>query len=418
LVARTAAARFDKEGYSLSDGRAPVIRFSSRTNWDLTPNAVKVLVNEVRARGRDIVDLTETNPTHVGLATPGLLEEMIAPHGSMSYEPEPFGMRSAREAVVRDLAQGGAACRADQMFLSASTSEAYAWIFKLLCDPGDEVFLPAPSYPLFSYLTAAESVRVAHYPLIRDEGFRIDIDQLAASLSPRARAIVVVHPNNPTGTLVHETDARALEDLALERGLAIVSDEVFRDSLWQAPKSEKRTTFAGERRALTFVLGGLSKSCCAPGLKLAFTSVHGPSDEVESALSRMEVIADTFLSVATPVQLALADILAKRPVIQAELSVRLVANLASLDRAIESVGGRGGVRRLPADGGWSAVLEVPRTNDEATWVKRLLLEDGVLVHPGYFFDFEREGFLVVSLLPDEMAFARGIQAVVARTSEG
>jgi aspartate/methionine/tyrosine aminotransferase len=391
-----------------------VTRFSTRTNWNLATNEIHELVRRMRADKRPILDLTETNPTRVGFVSPLALTEFLAREDAALYAPDALGLASARESVARDLQMQGVAADSNEMFLSASTSEAYAWIFKLLCDAGDEILVPAPSYPLFAYLAGIENVGVHSYPLAREDGFRIDPDRLRASLTPRVRAIVIVHPNNPTGTLVYEEDAKAVERIAAEHGAAIVSDEVFRGFTFGTVSPTRRATFAGDRPALTFVMGGLSKSCAAPGLKLAFTTVHGPKQVVREALHRLEVIADTFLSVATPIQLALPRVLEHRPRIQEEILTRLRANLRALDGAVADGGAAIGIRRLQADGGWSAILEVPRTEDEATWVRRLLVEDGVLVHPGYFFDMHAEGYLVVSLLPEEAPFRDGVARLVRR----
>ena len=392
------------------------MRFSSRVAWDLSPNRIHDELSRARREGRTVIDLTETNPTHVGLLEPAKLAPLLSPRGAAAYAPHPLGIASAREALGRDLRMSGVAADPESMFLTASTSEAYAWIFKLLCDPGDEVLVPQPSYPLFAYLAGIESVRVRPYKLAREEGFRIDCAAMATMIDQKTRALIVVHPNNPTGTLVCEEDARALETLAAERGIAIISDEVFRDYLFAGVPKSKRHSFAGERSALTFVLGGLSKSCAAPGLKLAFTTVHGPAPTVRAALDRIEVIADTFLSVGTPIQLALPSVLACRQAITQEILARTRENLGAIDRAVEAHGAASGVRRLPSDGGWCAVLEVPRTEDEETWVRTLLDEEAVVVHPGYFFDMEKEGYLVVSLLPEPHIFAPAIAKMVQRVS--
>jgi aspartate/methionine/tyrosine aminotransferase len=274
------------------------------------------------------------------------------------------------------------------------------------------VLVPSPSYPLFSYLCDVEGVRARSYPLLRDEAFRIDVGAIARAVGERTRAVVVVHPNNPTGTFARRDDAEALDALAAERGLVIVSDEVFADYPFGPLKGTKLPTFAGPRAALTFVLSGLSKVACAPQLKLGWTSVHGDDEAVRLAMSRLEVIADTFLSVSTPVQVALPAILERVPRIQEEVLARLRENLAAIDRAIEARGPHAPVRRLDADGGWSALLEVARTRTEDEWASSLLREHGVIVQPGYFYDMDREGFLVVSLLPEPERFRAGIERVV------
>jgi len=395
-----------------------MMRFSARVSWNLAENGIQHELARAHGEGRPIVDLTETNPTRVGLREPSKIEPLLARSGAISYDPSAFGLASARESVAEHLRAAGVPSDPDAMFLTASTSEAYAWIFKLLCNPGDDVLVPQPSYPLFEYLAGIESVRARPYFLAREDGFRLDVAAIARDLQPTTRAIVVVHPNNPTGTLIFEEDAVALERIAEERGVAIVSDEVFRDHLFYGVPPGRRRTFAGERGGLTFVLGGLSKSCAAPGLKLAFTTVHGRAATVRAALDRLEVIADTFLSVGTPIQLALPDVLALQPSIRREILARLHENLGTMDRAVADFGVASGVRRLGCDGGWNAVLEIPRTKDEETWVRELLKEDGVRVHPGYFFDMQNDGYLVVSLLPEPERFAAAIRCVVQRVSRG
>ena len=330
------------------------VRFSARTGWNLAENELSKKVQSLRASGLPIVDLSESNPTRVGLKEPAHLIAFLANPEAARYRPEPLGLGSARAAICADAERSGKQLDEARLVLSASTSEAYAWIFKLLCDPGDEVLIPSPSYPLFSYLADVEAVRPVSYPLIRDEAFRIDLGALERAITPRTRAVIVVHPNNPTGTLTRRDDAQALDALSARHGLAVIADEVFGDYTWGEVAAGKLPSFALEREALTFVLSGLSKVVCAPQLKLGWTSVHGPALEVERAMHRLEVIADTFLSVSTSVQLALPQILASKAAIQTELRGRIAANSSALDAAIASLGSESPVRRLPADGGWSA----------------------------------------------------------------
>jgi aspartate/methionine/tyrosine aminotransferase len=327
-----------------------------------------------------------------------------------------LGHPDARAAVARYYEDRGLAVSADRICLSASTSEAYGWLFKLLCDRGDEVLVPTPSYPLFSYLAALEDVTLTPYPLVRAEGFRIDLAALAEAIGPRTRAVILVHPNNPTGTFVRRDEARSVARIARDHGLALVVDEVFGDYPLGPLAPDRLPSFVGDAEALTFVLSGLSKVVAQPQLKLGWVAVSGPALLAAEAMGRLEVIADTYLSVSTPVQLALPEILAGRGPVQGRIRARTGANLASLDAALVAAGPECPVRRLPVDGGWYAVLEVPRTRDEDAWVERLLRLDGVVVHPGYFFDFAEEGYLVVSLLPEEEAFREGIGRVVARVA--
>jgi hypothetical protein len=391
--------------------------FSSRTAWDRSENALAVELAEARRRGASLVDLTESNPTRAGLASAELVGLLGHPRGA-AYAPVALGHAEARAAVARYHADRGLAVAADRVCLSASTSEAYGWLFKLLCERGDEVLIPAPSYPLFAFLAALEDVTLVHYPLSRDEGFRVDLDALAAAIGPRTRAVIMVHPNNPTGSFVRRDEARAIEALAREHGLALIVDEVFGDYAFADLAKDRLPSFAGRAEALTFVLSGLSKVVAQPQLKLGWIAVSGPEAIAEEAMGRLEVIADSYLSVSTPVQLALPEILARRGPIQAAIRARTAENLAAIDRAIAAAGEHAPVRRLRVDGGWYAILEVPRTRDEDAWVELLVRQDQVIVHPGYFFDFAREGYLVVSLLPETGAFAEAIARVVRRIGEG
>ncbi len=331
----------------------------------------------------------------------------------MRYAPEPLGLWSAREAVAADYARRHVAATADHVVLSASTSEAYAWIFKLLCDPGDAVLVPQPSYPLFEWLTRLDGVEARPYWLERHGVWSIDRDGLAAAVTPRTRAVVIVSPNNPTGSMLRSADREWLVDLCAERRLAIVADEVFADYPL-VPRADA-CSMAGERRVLTFALGGLSKSVGLPQAKLGWMLVDGPEAERRDALGRLELIGDTYLSVSTAVQLAAPALMAAGGAIREAIAARVRANL---DTA------RARLPRYPAvsmddpEGGWSVVLHVPATEPEAALVARLAREAHVLVHPGYFFDFAREAFLVVSLLPAPAVFANGLDRLLALAGGG
>lgn len=377
-----------------------VPKLSERTRWQLDDNALSRAAAEARRRGV-LLDLTESNPTRAGLA-PGaeMLGELGHPRAA-TYEPLALGHEDARNAIAAYYRDRGVAVDPARIVLSASTSEAYAWLFKLLCDRDDVVLVPQPSYPLFDYLASLEDVRLVPYPLVREDRFRIDLEAIARVITDRTRAILLVSPNNPTGTLVRREEAEALEALADQHGLALIVDEVFGDYV------EKPFTFAGRAHAMTFVLSGLSKVVAMPQVKLGWIVAEGPA--IEDAFARLEVIADTYLSVGTPIQRALPSILANRAPVQAAIRARVTANLATLDAALAKTPS---IRRFALDGGWSVVLEVPRTRDD--WAEVLVRETGVLVHPGYFFDFEREGVLVVSLLPEPSLFARAIDAMLAR----
>ncbi|MBK9258389.1 MAG: pyridoxal phosphate-dependent aminotransferase [Polyangiaceae bacterium] len=397
------------------------LRFSRRTAWDRSENPLATLIRDARRSGRPLVDLTESNPTRCNIVnTDHLIALFGHPRGS-AYEPHALGHPVAREAVARYFAERGLPADPDRVVLSASTSEAYAWIFKLLCEHGDRVLIPAPSYPLFDYLARLENVEVDRYPLVREEAWRIDFDALEGAIvkaEGRARAIVLVHPNNPTGSFVRRDEAVMLSTLAAKHGLALVVDEVFAEYAHGALPDNRLPSFSTERNALTFVMAGLSKSLLLPQCKVGFTLVCGPDALVQEAIARLEVVADTYLSVSTPAQLALPELLAARHGIQAAVRTRVADNLAALDKAITNAGSHAAVRRLPTDGGWYAILEVARTRDEDAWVELLVRDHGVIVHPGYFFEMDREGFLVVSLLPEQARFAAAIESVVATVAHG
>lgn len=391
--------------------------FSERTAWDLSENPLAIEIARARAEGRALVDLTESNPTRAGLSSASQLVALLGHARGATYEPAALGHAAARAAVARYYEERGLSVSPSRVALSASTSEAYGWLFKLLCERGDEVLVPAPSYPLFSFLAALEDVELASYPLVREEGWRVDLAALEAAIGDETRAIVLVHPNNPTGSFVRRDEARAIEELARRHGLALIADEVFGDFAAPGLPADRLPSFVGPRAALTFVLSGLSKVAALPQLKLGWIAVLGPDAIAEEAMRRLEVIADTYLSVSTPVQLALPEILAERAAIQGAIRARTAENVGALDAAIAAHGG-GAVRRLPADGGWYAILEVPRTRDEDAWALLFVREEGVIAHPGYFFDMDRDGFLVLSLLPDPAAFRGAAERIMRRLAAG
>ena len=312
--------------------------------------------------------------------------------------------------MAADFARRGFPLAPDRVLLSASTSEAYAFLFKLLCDPGDEVLVPRPGYPLFEFLATLESVRVRAYPFAHDGEWHLDLAALRSALGPRTRALVVVNPNNPTGAYLKREECDALVALCAERGIALVSDEVFADfALRDDPR--RVASVARDGPALAFALGGLSKSCGLPQLKLAWTAVTGPEGLVRDALARLEVVADTYLSVSTPVQLAAPELLARREELQAPIRER--DPLQPARRCAPPSAPAAPPRSCAPEGGWSAVLRVPATLTEEERVTRLLEERDVLVHPGYFFDFPAEAYLVLSLLPPPGEFAEGVARVLA-----
>ena len=373
--------------------------FSTRTAWDRAPNALARAVAAARASG-PLLDLTETNPTAVGLGAPDEILALLADPGSATYVPEAAGWQPAREAVAADYTRRGGAVASGDVVLTASTSEAYAHLFKVLCDPGDGVLVPRPSYPLFQFLADLESTTIQHYPVAYDGTWHLRASDVAAAVTPRTRAVVVVAPNNPTGAYMKKEEWRALSDFCARRDLAVISDEVFADYPLRAD-ANRLATLAGDGPALTLCLGGLSKSCALPQLKLGWIAVGGPPAAREEALARLQLVADTFLSVGTPIQRAAPAILARASALQEPIRARIATNLATLRQAL--AGSAASV--LDVEGGWTAVLQVPTTRSEEEWALRLLERDRVLVHPGYFFDFAREAFLVLSLLPLPDVFA-------------
>jgi alanine-synthesizing transaminase len=387
----------------------PGSMFSERTRWDLRPNRLAETLAAKRASGARVLDLTESNPTRVGLPFPDDVLDALAGAEARRYEPQPLGLRAAREAVAADFARRGFGVAPDRIVLSASTSEAYAFLFKLLCDPGDEILVPRPGYPLFEFLATLESVQVRTYPLRYDGEWHVDVAALRGSLSPRTRAVVVVSPHNPTGAGLKRDEQDAVEALCAARGAALVSDEVFADYTFRADP-RRVASVARDGPALAFALGGLSKSCGLPQLKLAWTAVTGPEALRRDALARLEVVADTYLSVSTPVQVAAPELLARKPELQAPIRARLGGNLETLRGAI---GPGCPASLLEPEGGWSAVLRIPATRSEEERVTRLLEERDVLVHPGFFFDFPHEAYAVLSLLPPEAEFAEGVARLLA-----
>ncbi len=378
--------------------------FSSRLKWDSSPNPLAQLLAEKRRRGADILDLTGSNPTHANLSYPGdeILAALADPR-ALRYVPDPRGLLTAREAISRYYAERGADVAASRILLTASTSEAYSYLFKLLANPGDEILVPRPSYPLFEYLAAMEAVQVRQYPLRYDGGWHIDFAALEHAVSGRTRAIVVVNPNNPTGSYLKRDERERLEAL----NLPILSDEVFSDFCFAADP-RRMPTLAAAGNVLTFSMSGLSKIAGLPQLKLGWIVATGPGHE--AAIEGLEWIADTFLSVATPVQLALPRLLAASAAIQAQILARTRENLAGLR---EAAGAGSPCRALHVEGGWCAVLQVPRTRTEQDWTLHLLGERNVLVQPGFFYDFESEAFLVLSLLTVPEIFRAGIGRILA-----
>lgn len=381
--------------------------FSSRLQWDTHPNPLAELLGEKRRAGAEILDLTESNPTRAGLDYPGDLLQALADPRGLCYEPAPRGLLSAREAVARYYGERGVEIAPSRIVLTASTSEAYTYLFKLLADPGDEILVPRPSYPLFEYLAAIESVRVRQYPLRYDGAWHVDLSALETLITARTRAIVVVNPNNPTGSYLKHAERERLEMF----NLPILSDEVFSDFSF-ADDSRRVRTLVGTANVLTFSMSGLSKIAGLPQMKLGWIVAGGPGHE--AALAGLEWIADTFLSVSTPVQLALPRILLASTQIQGQILARAKTNLALLREAI-TAGSPAHV--LNVEGGWYAVLQVPRTRSEEAWCLHLLDEHDVLVQPGFFYDFEAEAYLTLSLLTVPEVFRAGSGRILAALAQ-
>jgi alanine-synthesizing transaminase len=387
--------------------------FSSRLDWDLKPNRIAALLEARRRAAAPIIDLTESNPTRAGLTYPArdILDALADPR-SLLYEPSPAGLSEARAAVAQYYASRGDSVPPERIFLTASTSEAYAWLFKLLAAPGDEVLVPRPSYPLFEFLARLESVHVVQYPLAYHGQWRIDFDALEAALTPRTRAVVLVNPNNPTGSFLKSDELSRLATLAARTGFAIISDEVFSDYALTSDANRVRT-LAGATEALTFCLSGLSKIAGLPQMKLGWIATAGPEALRAKAFERLELIADTYLSAGAPVQHAAARLIASSAGVREQISARLRTNLEWLRGAIDG----SPLTLLDVEGGWYATLRAPRTRTEEEWTLDLLGRDGVLVQPGFFFDFESEAFLVLSLLTPPEVFREGVARLVARVRE-
>lgn len=374
--------------------------FSHRINWKTPTNR---LTRARQRRGGDVLDLTESNPTRAGIEYPSeKLSAAMARASRAPYTPDPLGLPPAREALA-----GLLRCGAEDIVITASTSEAYGFLFKLLCDPGDEILIATPSYPLLEQIGALEMVSIRSFPLEFHTRWELHADRARAEVTDRTRAVVVVNPNNPTGSFVRREEQEMLAGIPLP----VISDEVF---LEYALESHGESL---SRDTLTFILGGLSKSAGLPHYKLGWIGVRGPQPARRDALSALALIADNFLSVATPVQAALPEILAVAPRIRAAICERLRRNLAALDDALTAFPA---VRRLPVEGGWSAVLRIPSTESDEDFAVRLVEEHGVLVHPGYLFDFEGEGYLVVSLLTRPEILDPGIRQIIdmVRNDEG
>jgi aspartate/methionine/tyrosine aminotransferase len=383
--------------------------FSKRVPDDRRPTRYARALAAARTHG-ELIDLTLSNPTRAGIAYPHDLLQPLADPAALLYRPEPFGLEEARAAVADTYLTRGLPIERERIVLTASTSEAYSLLFKLLCDPGrSDVLTPVPSYPLFDHLARLDGVVQHAYTLDYHGAWRIDPDSLARAWTADTRAVLVVSPNNPTGSVLHETDADELEATCAARDAALIVDEVFRDYPLAEPIAD--AAVLRTPRCLVARLGGLSKTVGLPQVKLGWIALDGPAPLVAEALDRLELIADTYLSVSTPVQIAARRLLRDGASIRAAIGERIRGNYESLRRL---GGSSSAVTVLPAEGGWSAVLRVPATRSEDDLVVELLERDRVAVHPGYFFDFAREAFVVISLLPPPEVFARGTARLLER----
>jgi len=379
-------------------------RFSRRTGWDVGESGLAAAMREARASGRKLCDLTVSNPTVCGFSyDPEWVVGDLGDMRALVYDPDPRGMRSAREAVVEYYAGHGAGVDVDSLVMTTSTSEGYGYLFRLLCDAGDEVLVAQPSYPLFDFLADLEDVRLMPYPLFYDYGWWIDFAELERRIGPHTRAIAVVHPNNPTGHATRAAERAKLEEICTRHGLALIVDEVFLDFPVEIGREELTSFAVGPHPVLTFVLSGMSKIAGLPQMKVGWIAAFGPAAIKADALGRLEVIADTFLSMNAPVQLALPGWMAGRVRVQEEILDRVRRNLAVVKAA--------GVEVLVMEAGWSAILRLPLRRGAGEMVEGLVRKAGVVVHPGSFYGMAEDGRVVVSLIGPEAEFAKGVRVL-------
>ncbi|HZR28445.1 MAG TPA: pyridoxal phosphate-dependent aminotransferase [Terriglobales bacterium] len=384
--------------------------FAQRTQWNLTVNRFSQALEEHRAAKRELLDLSASNPTAVGLNMD--VEQILGAFQEprvLEYHPDPKGMLLAREAVAEYYKQrdgGKSALDLERIILTTSTSEGYSFIFRLLCNPGDEILAPQPSYPLFEFLADLQDVRLVPYRLFYDHGWHVDWSSVDSAVSARTRAMIVVHPNNPTGSYVSQREFETLNALCSQRKLALIADEVFFDYA-HAPGA--KVSFAHNQAALTFTLSGISKISCLPQMKLAWIVASGPSELVHEAGRRLEVIADTYLSMNAVVQLAAPVLMEQRKHVQPQLMERLHENLRELDAQIAQ---HSMIGRLQIEAGWYAILRVPAVRSDEDLAIQLLQSRSVLAHPGHFYDFPGEGHLVLSLITPQPEFTEGVRRIL------
>lgn len=393
--------------------------FAARTNWNLESNRLGEVLAGHRALGKPLLDLTESNPTRCGFGyDEDTLLRALANRNSLIYQPNAQGLLSARRAVVQYYAERGESVSAGDLLLTTGTSEAYSFVFRLLCNPGDQILVPSPSYPLFDFLADLQDVKVVRYPLQYDYGWEIDFDTLERSITPATRALIVVNPNNPTGNFCSRVEEKRLGEICARHKLALIADEVFLDFVLGedsgkagdvSSPGQPRSLVSNEQN-LTFAMSGISKICGLPQMKLAWLATIGPAELKAEALARLELIADTYLSMNAPVQHAAAALLAGRPAFHQQVMKRVRENLADLDRQLNE---QRVCSRLPLQGGWYAVVRVPQDRTDEEVAIALLERKNVYVHPGHFYDFPSEGHLVVSLIADAAEFAAGIASLLS-----
>jgi alanine-synthesizing transaminase len=386
--------------------------FAERTRWNLTANRLSQALAHHRAGGRKLLDLSASNPTECGFQydQQAILAALSCPE-AMRYHPDPLGLRVARDSVSAYYADLSFEVDSASLVLTTSTSEAYSFVFRLLCNPGDELLIPTPSYPLFEFLADIQDVKLIRYALFYDHGWHIDFHAVEQAITPRARGIIVVHPNNPTGHFTKPDEMRRLSEICESRGMSIIADEVFLDfGLERRPQS-----FAANQDALTFTMSGLSKISGLPQMKLAWLAVSGPKEAKREALARLEVIADTYLSLNAPIQLSAGTLLNQRHAFQQQLMARVRKNLAELDSQLAR---QKACARLEVEAGWYAVLRVPATRSDEELAVELLEKHDVYVHPGHFYGFSSDGYLVVSLITPEEEFRKGVARVLEHLRNG
>jgi aspartate/methionine/tyrosine aminotransferase len=382
--------------------------FADRTNWKFDANRLSEALAVRRKTGQPLLDLTASNPTTCGFQYhAGAMLRALSNPKALVYDPDPRGLIPARRAIVDYYAGHQAQVGIDDVFLTTSTSEAYSFVFRLLCNPGDEILIPEPSYPLFAFLAGIQDVKLVPYPLIYDHGWQTDFHSLERAITQRTRAVIVVHPNNPTGHFTKPNEIAKLNEICEAAKLAIIADEVFLDFTLNETAP---TTFAANDAVLTFTMSGVSKICGLPQMKAAWLVVSGPAELKARAIERLDVIADTYLSVNAPVQYALPNFLDQRNEFQSQLITRVRKNLSELDRQLDS---QQACVRLRVEAGWYAVLRIPATRPDEDTALFLVESKGVYTHPGHFYDFPTEGFLVVSLITPEEDFAEGIRLLLS-----